>query len=176
MGILVTFSPEIGTSLGLSSPPSPGKAVMFAYIGATVGDLVSGVASQLLKSRRKAILLFLCLCTGGITFYFLVSGRSLTMMYVACFLLGATSGYWAVFLTVASEQFGTNLRATVSSTAPNFVRGSTVPITLLFRYLQTSLGIPMSAAAVGALTLLVAFVSLAGIEETYGKDLDYLEP
>lgn len=175
MGILITFSPEIGKALGLDPAPSAGRAVMFAYIGAAVGDLISGVLSQLLQSRRKALAIFITLCGVGIANYFVIGPISLPIFYVACFFVGALGGYWAVFMTVASEQFGTNLRATVASTAPNFVRGAVVPLTLGFQALKPALGIPGSAMAVGATALAIAYVSLAGIEETYGKDLDYVE-
>lgn len=175
MGILVTFSPEISAALGLGVTPSVGRAVMFAYIGATIGDLASGTLSQLLRSRKRAILIFLGLCTTGITAYFLLAGSGPGALYAACFGLGATSGYWAVFVTVASEQFGTNLRATVASTAPNFVRGAVVPLTTAFQAWKEGLGVAGSAMAVGAIALVIAFVSLAGIEETFGKNLDYVE-
>ncbi len=175
MGILITFSPEIGKAIGLATPPSPGRAVMFAYIGAAVGDVISGVLSQLMKSRKKALALFLTLCAAGIANYFIMGPTSLPMFYLSCFLLGMLGGYWAVFVTVASEQFGTNLRATVASTAPNFVRGAVVPLTLAFQGLKSSLGVPGSAVAVGSAALAIAYLSLAGLDETYGKDLDYVE-
>jgi len=175
MGILVTFSPEIGTALGLETAPTAGRAVMFAYIGATLGDLVSGFLSQVLRSRKRALLIFITICGLGIANYFIMGRVSLSAFYLACGLLGAASGYWAVFVTVASEQFGTNLRGTVASTAPNFVRGAVVPLTVVFQALKPALGIPGSAMAVGAATLVIAYLSLAGLEETFGKDLDYVE-
>ncbi len=175
MGILITFSPEIGKALGLATAPNPGRAVMFAYVGATIGDLISGTLSQLLKSRKKALALFLTLCAVGIANYFLIGPRSLPIFYLTCFGVGAFGGYWAVFVTVASEQFGTNLRATVASTAPNFVRGAVVPLTIAFQALKASLGIPGSALAVGTATILIGYLALAGLDETYGKDLDYVE-
>lgn len=175
MGILVTFSPEIGPALGLAEAPSAGRAIAFGYIGATLGDIVSGVLSQLLRSRKKALTLFITLCGLGIVTYFIIGGMSLGLFYFACALLGATAGYWAVFVTVAAEQFGTNLRGTVASTAPNFVRGAVVPLTLLFQALRPGLGIAGSAAAVGAVALGIAYLSLIGLDETYGKDLDYVE-
>ena len=175
MGILVTFSPEIGRALGLDPAPSAGRAVMFAYFGAAVGDLLSGWLSQVLRSRKKAIRVFFLFCTLSMVNYFVTGPWSLSAFYLACGLLGMMSGYWAVFVTTATEQFGTNLRGTVASTAPNFVRGTVVPITLVFQALKPSLGIPGSAMAVGAATLIIGFLALGGIEETYGKDLDYVE-
>ena len=175
MGILITFSPAIGRAIGLDAAPSPWRAVMFAYIGATIGDLLSGYLSQVLRSRKRAIAIFLVLCTLGSANYFLLGRISLTAFYVGCAIVGAMSGYWAVFVTVASEQFGTNLRGTVASTAPNFIRGAVVPLTFLFQFFKPSLGVAGSAMAVGALALGIAFIALFGLEETYGKDLDYVE-
>ena len=175
MGILITFSPEIGTALGLAMAPNPGRAVMLAYFGATVGDLISGYLSQVIKSRKRAIAIFLTFCVLGSINYFVIGPRSLGAFYVACAVVGALSGYWAVLVTTAAEQFGTNLRGTVASTAPNFIRGSLVPLTYLFQHFKATLGVPGSAMAVGAVAFTAAFIALFGLEETYGKDLDYLE-
>jgi MFS family permease len=175
MGILITFSPEIGKALGLPTPPNPGRAVMLAYFGATIGDLISGFLSQRLKSRRRAIAIFLGLCALGSINYFVMGLASLPAFYLACGLVGALSGYWAVLVTTAAEQFGTNLRGTVASTAPNFIRGALVPLTALFQLFKPMVGVPGSAMAVGAIAFGTAFVGLRGLEETYGKDLDYLE-
>ncbi len=175
MGILITFSPEIGTALGLAMAPNPGRAVMLAYFGATVGDLISGYLSQVIKSRKRAIAIFLTFCVLGSINYFVIGPRSLGAFYIACAVVGALSGYWAVLVTTAAEQFGTNLRGTVASTAPNFIRGSLVPLTYLFQHFKATLGVPGSAMAVGAVAFTAAFIALFGLEETYGKDLDYLE-
>lgn len=175
MGILVTFSPELGRAIGLTEAPNASLAVLFAYLGATVGDLISGFLSQRMKSRRKAIAIFLVLCVVGTVNYYLTGGRSLTSFYLACGIVGTLSGYWAVLVTMAAEQFGTNLRGTVASTVPNFVRGALVPITWLFQTLKPSLGVANGAMAVGVAVFAVAFMALAGLRETYGKDLDYVE-
>jgi MFS family permease len=176
IGILVTFSPEFGKAFGMSEPPSPGRAVMFAYIGLALGDLGSGAMSQRLKSRRKIVLAFLALTVIFVGLYFTVARTSLTTFYAVCVGTGFSIGYWAVFVTIASEQFGTNIRATATTTAPNFVRGAVVPLTSAFRALAaTSLGIVGSAIGLGAATLLIAFLALRTLDETYGKDLDFLD-
>jgi MFS family permease len=149
--------------------------VLFCYAGLAVGDLGSGVLSQLLGSRKKIVGAFIAGTALMMVVYFTVGGRSLASFYASCVGLGLATGYWAVFVTVASEQFGTNLRATATTTAPNFVRGAVVPITSGFLALKSSLGIIGSAAVVGAVTLVIALVALSGLEETHGKDLDYLE-
>jgi putative MFS transporter len=175
VGILVVFCPEIGAAMGMDPAPNAGRAFMFTYAGLAVGDFASGALSQLARSRRRIILSFLLLTTVCIAVYFVVGRQSLVTFYAACVALGFATGYWAVFVTIASEQFGTNIRATVTTTAPNFVRGAVVLLTAVFKQGWPSLGITGSAVAVGAVTMLIAFVALGGLEETYGKDLDFIE-
>lgn len=175
VGILVTFSPEIGRAMGMPEPPQAGRAIMFTYIGLAIGDLGSGAASQLVKSRKKIVGLFLGLTALGVALYFTAAGASLPVFYATCLGLGIATGYWAVFVTMASEQFGTNIRATATTTAPNFVRGAVVPLTSVFQLAKDGLGVTGSALAVGVVTLLVAALALRGLDETYGRDLDYVE-
>ncbi|GAA0549187.1 MFS transporter [Chitinophaga japonensis] len=175
VGILITFSPEFGQALDLQQPVVAGKAVMLAFAGQVAGDIVSGLLSQYTKSRRKIVLLFIllsCLFIGG---YLLLPVRTTGAFYVVCALLGFTNGYWALFVTVAAELFGANLRATVATTVPNFVRGAVIPLTTLFLYLRPAWGLVYSAMAVGALTVLLALAALYFIDETFTKDLDYVE-
>lgn len=176
VGILVTFSKELGTALGVVPAPSPGLAIMYCYIGLAAGDLASGALSQWLRSRKKVALGFILFCAVTMTVYCLAHGVSLTMFYAICVLLGLSGGYWAIFVTIASEQFGTNIRATVTTTVPNFVRGSVVPITLLFKAGIGHFGIIQSAAMIGGATIIIALIALGRLEETYGKDLNYIEP
>ena len=175
VGILITFSPEFAKVLKVTGTISAGNAVMFCYLGLVFGDFASGVLSQFLRSRRKVVMLFLGLTAVGITLYFLQRETSPRVFYGICLLLGFASGYWAIFVTIAAEQFGTNLRATVATTVPNFVRGMVVPITLLFQYARIQFGIVPGALMVGAVCMLVAISALYGLEETFGKELDYLE-
>jgi putative MFS transporter len=175
VAILIGLSPEIGRAMGMTVPPAPGRAVMFCYIGLALGDFASGFLSQILESRKRALTAFLLLTTLFVGAYFLVAGRSLFTFYALCACLGFSAGYWAVFVTVASEQFGTNLRGTATTTAPNFVRGAVVPMSLLFQALKPLLGVLGSAGAVGVLALTLAFLALRGLDETYGKDLDFQE-
>jgi putative MFS transporter len=97
------------------------------------------------------------------------------MFYVACFMLGVGIGYWALFVTIAAEQFGTNLRSTVATTVPNVIRGTVVPLTLLFAWLREPLGIINGALVVGLFTIVVAFIALRAIDETYGRDMNFEE-
>jgi MFS family permease len=175
VGVLITFSPEFAKALGVRGAISAGNAVMYCYIGLVAGDLASGLLSQLFRSRKRVILLFLVLTVAAVAVYFMAHGIGATAFYAICGALGFGIGYWAIFVTVAAEQFGTNLRATVATTVPNFVRGMTVPITMLFQLFRQSLGLAGGALAVGSLCLLIALVSLWQLEETFHKDLDYFE-
>jgi MFS family permease len=175
VGVLITFSPEFAKVLNIQGQVSAGNAVMYCYMGLVAGDLASGLLSQLFKSRKKVILLFLVLTVAAVGAYFGAGGVSAATFYLVCGLLGFGIGYWAIFVTVAAEQFGTNLRATVATTVPNFVRGMTVPITMLFQYVRKPLGIETGALAVGVLCLAIALFSLSRLQETFHKDLDYFE-
>jgi len=175
VGVLITFSPEFAVKFGTTGPVSAGNAVMFCYLGLVFGDLSSGLLSQFLQSRKKAVLLFMVLTLAAVALYFLQGSRSPAFFYGVCLALGFGSGYWAIFVTVAAEQFGTNLRATVATTVPNFVRGMVVPITLLFQLFRQYFGLEGGALLVGAICAIAAFIALASLEETFHKDLDYYE-
>jgi len=175
IGIIMTFSPEIGKALGMSELPASGDAIFYSYCGLVLGDLGSGLLSQYLKSRRSALLIFILLSAISSVIILNAHGASLTYFYGLCTLLGFAVGYWAVFVTTASEQFGTNLRATVTTSVPNFVRGAVVPITLLFKYWIPSVGILTSALYVGIIVVALALLSLYILEESFHKELDFVE-
>lgn len=177
MGTLVLFSPEYARLFGLPEGSiSAGRSIMWAYAGITVGDLASGLMSHMLKSRKKALLFFLVLAIIGIVLYFTIAGQSVTMFYSVIAFIGFATGYWAVFMSTASELFGTNIRATATTTAPNFVRGSTILISYLLTLAVTLFEDKITATiAVGALIMFIAFIALWRLPETFGKDLDYIE-
>lgn len=175
VGVLVTFSPEFGKVLGVTEPISAGKSIMFTYIGLIFGDFTSGFLSQYFKSRKKIIAFYIGFTFVFILVYLFSRNISLEMFYTICVLLGLAIGYWAVFVTIAAENFGTNLRSTVTTTVPNFIRGSVVPITLLFSFLRGSMGMIYAALLVGVLTIIIAAISLYHLEETFGKDLNFIE-
>jgi len=175
VGVLITFSPEFGKALNATGILNAGKGVMYCYIGIAVGDIVAGLLCQLLRSRKKVMFLFLVITAIAISVYLSAEGLSpKTFIWLSLFL-GFASGYWATFVTIASEQFGTNLRATVTTTVPNFVRGSVVAVTISFQFLKGEVGILQSAMIVGAVCLVIAFVALSQLKETFSKDLDYVE-
>lgn len=175
VGILIILSPEFAVVLGVKGSVSAGNAIMYAYTGLVIGDLLSGFSSQIFRSRKKIILIFILLTSLFVVGYLSSSNLSVNAFYVLCFVMGISIGYWAVFVTIAAEQFGTNLRATVTTTVPNFVRGGVVLITLSFQELKSTYGLVGSAYIVGFTTIAIALVALYFMEETFHKDLNYLE-
>ncbi|HTB22325.1 MAG TPA: MFS transporter [bacterium] len=179
VGILMTFSPEFGKAFGFTVLPSAGRAVALCYAGLAAGDFGSGMLSQWLRSRKRAVALFMLVQALGVALYFTLGSGSLAAFYGCCVLLGLGGGYWALFVTIGAEQFGTNIRSTVATTVPNMVRGAVVPMTLAFSALQgasLALSAPAAALAVGGVVFALALWGLAGLEETFHKDLDYFEP
>ncbi|MES2140223.1 MAG: MFS transporter [Bacteroidota bacterium] len=175
VGILVTFSKEFGEALGVTGSVNTGKSVMFHYIGAAFGSILTGFISQKLKSRKKALVIAL-VCLGIFcSWFFAASGVSPQLFYSIIFVMGIAMGYWAVFVTVASEQFGTNIRSTVTTTVPNFVRGSTVLMIIWWNYMSVGIGIVQSAMIVGGVVIPLAIMATFFLDETHGKDLDYME-
>lgn len=175
IGILVTFSPEICKELGATDIVSAGEAIFWAYAGLAVGDIASGIVSQWLRSRKATLWIFHGASAILILVFLLSMGMSPAYYYGICFLLGCSVGYWAIFVTVAAEQFGTNLRATVTTTVPNFVRGSVVLVTTAFTLLKENVGIIQSALTVGIVCVVVGLFALRRIKESFGKDLNWLE-
>ena len=175
IGILITLSPEFSKALHFPSVAEAGKAVMFSYLGLSVGDLATGLLSQWLASRRKVVLICIVFALLFTILYLLAPIKTLTFFYFNCFLLGLSMGYWALFVTIAAEQFGTNLRATVATTTPNFVRGALVLISLAHDTAKTHFGLINSALLIGVATMAIALVALSMMKETFGKDLNYIE-
>ena len=175
VGILITFSPELAKELGVEGMVNPAYAVMCTYAGLTVGDFFSGALSQRFRTRKKIVRVFLWLTVLTTGVYLSGWVTSLNGFYLLCVALGLATGYWAVFVTMASEHFGTNLRATATTSVPNFVRGSTVLITLGYRYGQTWTTKTYAALAVGMVCLGLAFAALSRLHETWGRDLDFQE-
>lgn len=175
VGILLTFSPEFGQALGLNEPVDAGKAVMLAFAAQVLGNLTSGFLSQYLQSRKKVILLFILASLVLVVVYLLVPLHSTTLFYALCAGLGFCSGYWTLFITVAAELFGSDLRATVATTVPNFVRASVIPLSMLFATAKKSMGVIYGALLVGLVTYVIAVIALLFLEETFKKDINYIE-
>ena len=178
IGVLVTFSKEFGEAMNIKEKIDPGKSIMYAYIAISIGDVLAGVLSQWLKSRKKAIFIFYIITIVFIVLYFTTLWNgSASKMYLICAGIGFGTGFWALFVTMAAEQFGTNLRATATTTIPNMVRGMlAIFIIPLFRLLQTFTGNYYQAGWILALIVMtISIVAVFLIEETFGNDLDFIE-
>lgn len=178
IGILITFSKEFGKQFNINTDIDPGKAVMFAYIGLAIGDIAIGFISNWFKSRKKALYLFYGLTTLFIILYFSVQWNgNASQMYALCGALGFGIGFWAIFVTIGAEQFGTNLRATAATTVPNFVRGMLPLMLLLFQFIRSFSGITYVTGAIytGIIVMVIATIAVITLPETFHKDLDYHE-
>jgi putative MFS transporter len=177
IGLLVARAPELAKTLNVQGAIAQNMCILIAYSGLVLGDLASGTASQLMRSRKKAFALFYVICTITMIAYLNLNNVSSTVFYSAIFLLGFSVGFWALFVTNASEQFGTNLRATSAISVPNFARGSLVPIAWIYKQVMTATGGSMVASFfwVGGGIMIITFITLYFVQETFAKDLDYYE-
>ena len=180
VGVLITFSPEFAKALGVQGYETiaAGKAIAWCYGGLVFGDIASGLMSQWLKSRKIVMTLFLLLNLVMVFIFLNAFSVTTTVFYTLCFLMGFSVGYWVLFVTIAAEQFGTNIRATVTTTVPNFVRGSLPVILLVYSFFRDSIfsgDIIISAMVVGTLLSIIALTALWKLKETFDTDLDYSE-
>lgn len=174
------YAPELADAMGLKYPDKKQVAVyaiLAVYSGLTVGDVTCGLLSNYFKSRKKAILLYISLLIVSILLFWTLGRLNLFMFYLMIFILGLTIGYWAVFMSIATESFGINIRSTVSNTAPNFVRGSVIAINMLYVSFKSNaqLSTQLSNIIVGIICISIALYAWTKLDETYGKDLDYVE-
>jgi MFS family permease len=178
IGVLINYSNKFASSLYGINLIDSGRSIMLAYIGIASGDLLIGYVSQYFKSRKKALMLFYILSIIGMILFFSPFNNNDSRMYLICAFLGFSTGYWAIFNQMAAEQFGTNLRATAATTIPNMVRGALPLINFLFLdILQKKLGwdILQSGMLTGSIVMVITLVAYFFTEETYHKDLDYME-
>lgn len=175
IGSLVFLSPEVGLTIGIQEKIIAGDAIMYSYIGLCAGDLSSGLLSQYFKSRKKVILVFILMTFAIMLIYLFAPYKSKEMFYLICGGLGFSTGYWALFVTVAAEQFGTNIRATVATTVPNFVRGSVNLIHPVFLFIKFRTDILQAGLYVGIIVIAIALLALYRMKETFSKDLNYIE-
>ena len=174
IGILTTFSNEFGIEMGIPDI-KPGLAIMWCYVGLSIGDLLSGMVSHVLQSRKKAVGLMMAFTLLFSILYLFLGLTNATQLYGVCLLMGIGIGYWAMFVTIGAEQFGTNLRATAATTIPNMVRGTVVGMTALFGFLKPSWGVIYAGASVGIICFVLGFLATITISETHDIDLDFLE-
>lgn len=179
VGLLIVLSESYFVPLiNVGEKTSTSQAVMYCYIGLSVGDLLSGLLSQWWKSRLKVVAVYLLFSALAVClFFYTTPGQGASFYYFMCFLVGLGTGYWALFVTVAAEQFGTNIRATVTTTVPNFVRGSVIIMTSVFKYMVIDMNMNAitSALIVGTVCTALALISTLYLKETFGKDLNYVE-
>lgn len=174
VGILAVMGNQFAPSFGIGEIV-PGKAIMWAYVGISAGDFASGIISQLLRSRKKAIFYMMLFTIVGVLLMLFGGTKSENMYYFYCAWLGLGTGYWAMFVTVGAEQFGTNIRSTAATTIPNMVRGLLPVMLLAFDHLKVGNGVIAAAAIVGLVVFTLAIYATLTIAETHNKDLDYTE-
>ncbi len=175
IGVLVSFADKFATEFGITEPVSPGKAIMFAYVGISIGDILIGFVSQVLKSRKKALYIFYSLTMVFMALFFMQKGGSSSTMYLICAGLGFATGFWAIFVTIAAEQFGTNLRATAATTVPNMVRGALPLIIMLFKFLREATDYITGGVITAIIIMVITWIAAYFSKETFGKDLKYVE-
>ena len=178
IGILINQSDRFAKTMYGSTTLDSGRSIMLAYVAISIADILSGFICQWFRSRKKALFLYYCMTVISGILFFSNLNNSNGSMYLFCALLGFSTGFWAIFVTMAAEQFGTNLRATAATTVPNMVRGALPLMNLLFLNLfQRSWGwtlIP-SGIITGIIVLIIGLTAFLYTEETYHKDLNYIE-
>lgn len=174
-GVVMTFTPEIAKAWGMTQAPTVSEVVIYYFLGLTFGDLTGGFVSQYFQSRKKAIRLYLSLYALAAIVFFVIGNQSALIYKGLILFLGFCVGYSIVLLTLAAEQYGTNIRATVTTSSLNILRATVIPQTLLFEFLNPYIGTVNSAMAVGVVAILLAFWGLSNLEETFHKDLNYTE-
>jgi MFS family permease len=176
IGILISFSKEFGEKMGVQGTIDPGKAVMYSYAAISVSSLFAGILSMWLQSRKKVLYIYYIVMSASVWWFFSLHGASLFMFYFVTIVVGIGAGFWTIFVTTAAEQFGTNIRATVATTVPNMVRGSlAVIVTPIFEWLQTEVNYVQAGWITGIVVIVIGLIAVALSEETYHKDLDYIE-
>lgn len=175
-GILMPFSPEIAANLGVTDPLLSSRAVAITYLGLAIGDFLSGWLSQVLESRKKALYVFHLSCISLVlVLFFTAGGRGATYFYFMALLVGISAGFWALFVTVAAESFGTNIRSTAATSIPNFVRAAVVPMSLALWPLRQVMEYWQATLVVGVASFAISLVGVVLLKETFGKSLDYVE-
>lgn len=175
VGIFVTQAPEFGEALQAPVALSAGKGILFSYLGISIGDIIAGLLAQVTKSRKLAVLIFQISMLISCFLYLSSTGITEQRFHWLAFFMGLGVGYWATFVTIASEQFGTNLRSTVTTTAPNFVRGALIPSTFLFEFFVHRTNIITAGYIMIVLLTVIAIFALSRLKESFNRDLDYLE-
>jgi MFS family permease len=176
IGLLMTYAGELAPQLGVAGVVTAADTILWCYLGLSLGDLLSGIISQALQSRKKVIALYFVVATAGCVAYFtLTKDMSSTTFFALCFVLGLSVGYWAMVMQMIAEMFGTNLRATVTTSSANVVRATVIPMGLAMKALSPTYGLPNTVAGIGVVVLVLAVASLLYVKETFGRSLDFDE-
>lgn len=175
IGVIATFSNELGEAFGIPEAIQPGLSIMWCYVGLSIGDFTSGILSHYLKSRKKAVLFMILFTLVGTAALILLPIKNSMSFYAIVFFLGIGVGYWAMFVTIAAEQFGTNLRATAATTVPNMVRGTVIIMTTMFVNLKQYVNVPMAITIIGVICFVISIYSITTIPETHDIDLNFVE-
>jgi len=175
VGVLVTLAPEFGRHLGASQPLNAGDGVFYTYLGISIGGLAAGMLSQITRSRRLTVIVFLLISAVSVVVYLSSKGITPEEFAWVCLFMGFGVGYWPIFVTIPAEQFGTNLRATVTTTVPNFVRASLIPINTAFTFFSVRYGWLSAGYIMMGILTLIAILALSQLKETFTRDLNFLE-
>lgn len=173
--IVITFTPEISKAMGMTILPEVPKVVLFAYTGFAIGNLSCGFVGQYFKSRKIALTIFITWLAIGTVAFFTFGGQSVAWYYAMICFMGIGTGKNAAIFTIASEQFGTNIRATAVTSATNFIRAFAIPYTLIFSSLSPKIGVIYAAISVAILAFSLAFWAIFQLDETFSKDVDFVE-
>ena len=175
IGILVNLSNKFAAQMNVTGAVDSGRSIMLAYVGIAMGDIAIGLLSQWLRSRKKALFIFYGMTIISLLVFFNLYDSTPSQVYLVCFALGFSTGFWAIFVTIAAESFGTNLRATAATTIPNMVRGALPIITIMFKAFQPQYSFIQAAIYTGTIVMIISIIAAIFIKETFGRDLDYLE-
>ncbi|HVW15606.1 MAG TPA: MFS transporter [Mucilaginibacter sp.] len=175
IGILITLSPEFGKALGAKVPLNAGDGVFYSYIGIAIGGVFAGLLSQVTRSRRLTVVIFVLISALSVVCYLSAKGITTTEFMWLSLFLGIGVGYWPIFVTIPAEQFGTNIRATVTTTVPNFIRASLIPISIAFKAFSATYGMITSAYIMIAILSAIALFAVSQLKESFHKELDYIE-
>ena len=173
VGILISFSPEFARQLGITESIDPGIGIMVSYSAIAIGDVAIGLLSQRLQSRKQAMHVFYAITMVGMLVFF--TSSSALQLYISTGIMGFGTGFWAVFVTIGAENFGTNLRATAATSIPNMVRGSLNGITALFLALNAKFTYVHAGIVTAVVVMLITYWAISGLQETFGRDLDFYE-
>lgn len=177
IGIQTTLAPEFARSMGVVGAVAAGTALSFNFVGTIVGEILCATMAQVLQSRRQSLILWLLLTLGSVLGYYQLHDVTAQTFYFYCGFLGISIGYWVSLMAATAEQFGTNLRASATTSIPNFIRGSLIPMNMMFVYLHNKVGYSyeQTGLIIGGAVVAMALGALLFMPETFHNDMDFVE-